>query len=224
MKSLKDTILKKCICFIFVVGLLLSDGCSRESLVLKERDADFAVDDSYSSEDIDKMVNADIEAADKAESSSKGDADIENISEAELPKVTVFVCGAVKNEGVYELPDGARVDDALAASGGFVEGADTAAVNRADILYDGQQIYFPYEGEQYDFNYTVQEDNDLVDINHADKETLMTLSGIGESKAESIIEYRETIGSFENKEDIKNVSGIGDSIYLKIEEYITVGR
>lgn len=224
MKCLGNTILKKCICFIFAFVLLFSCGCGNEGLVVKDGDATFTEGDSYGTGNMDKQANADIESTDKEESCGKGDADNENISEGELPKVTVFVCGAVKNEGVYELPSDARVDGALEAAGGFVEGADTAAVNRADTLYDGQQIYFPYEGEPLAHNSTVQEENDLIDINHADKETLMKLSGIGESKAESIIEYRETIGSFENKEDIKNVSGIGDSIYLKIEEYITVGR
>lgn len=192
--------------------------------MVKDGDTTFTEEDSCSTGNTDKQGNADIEATVKEESCDKEDTDKGNTGEGELPKVTVFVCGAVQNEGVYELPADARVDDALAASGGFAEGADTAAVNRADTLYDGQQIYFPFEGESLEHNSTEQEDNGLVDINRADKETLMTLSGIGESKAESIIEYRETNGRFENKEDVKNVSGIGDSIYLKIEEYITVGR
>lgn len=172
--------------------------------------------------------NAGEENADKEktgeENIDKENAGNENASEGLPPMVTVFVCGAVKNEGVYELPADARVDDALEASGGFAEDADTSAVNRAEPLYDGQKIYFPYEGELFKADSSEQEADSLVDINRADKETLMTLSGIGESKADSIIEYREQNGGFANKEDIKNVSGIGDSIYLKIEGYITVGR
>ncbi len=140
--------------------------------------------------------------------------------------VTVFVCGAVRNEGVYELPSDARIDDALKAAGEFADGADTSAINRADRLYDGQQVYFPYQDEHYTVDEVTGqsggENNGLVNINNADKETLMTLSGIGAAKAENIIKYREANGAFGQIEDIKNVNGIGDSIYRKIEEYITV--
>ena len=137
---------------------------------------------------------------------------------SETPEyITVFVCGAVKNEGVYELEAGSRANDGLEAAGGFSDDADTVAVNLADVLEDGQKLYFPDESEAG----TDASEQRLVNINSADAAELMTLPGIGETKASQIVEYRRKNGAFACKDDLKNVSGIGDSIYEKLETYIS---
>lgn len=144
---------------------------------------------------------------------------------SEIPEyITVFVCGAVKNEGVYELEAGSRANDGLEAAGGFSDDADTVAVNLADVLEDGQKLYFPVSSEQLpDESGAGHETSEqrLVNINSAEAEELMTLPGIGEAKASQIVEYRRKNGAFSSKEDLKNVSGIGDSIYEKLETYIS---
>ena len=144
---------------------------------------------------------------------------------SETPEyITVFVCGAVKNEGVYELEAGSRANDGLEAAGGFSDDADTVAVNLADVLEDGQKLYFPVGGEHLPDESeagTDASEQRLVNINSADAAELMTLPGIGETKASQIVEYRRKNGAFASKDDLKNVSGIGDSIYEKLETYIS---
>lgn len=134
--------------------------------------------------------------------------------------ITVFVCGAVCAEGVYELSADSIKDDALQAAGGFAEGADTSGVNLAEAAADGERIYFPYEGETPG-NDAGDDGDGLVDINTADVAALTSLPGIGETRAERIVAYRKAHGAFADKSELKNVSGIGESIYEGLEDYIT---
>jgi competence protein ComEA len=142
--------------------------------------------------------------------------------------IYVFVCGAVQNEGVYELPVDSRAEAALEAAGGFSENANTSAVNLAGNLIDGEQLYFPEIGESVVNGNPVNAsgDNSLnderVNLNTATKEQLTSLSGIGDVKAENIIAYRDENGSFKNSEDIMNVNGIGQALYDKIKDKIYV--
>ncbi len=147
--------------------------------------------------------------------------------------ICVFVCGAVANEGVYELENGARVCDAIDAAGGLTEEADTTAINQADYVTDSQKLYFPTTAEVESGEWSAEtvataatsdttEDDGKININTATAEELQTLTGIGESKAASIVSYRETNGNFSSIEDIKNVSGIGDSLYEQIKNNIKV--
>lgn len=132
--------------------------------------------------------------------------------------IFVYVCGAVNKEGVYELPQGSRIYEAIEVAGGFREDADKSNVNQAEILEDEERIYVPYIGEE------VQEDvakDGKVNINKASKEELMTLPGVGASRAESIIRYREEHGGFKQVEDIMQVSGIKEGLFEKIKELIT---
>ncbi len=164
-----------------------------------------------------------------------------NISEDNSSQVTqdnriiyVHVCGAVKNPGLYELPAGSRADAAVKAAGGMTKDAEESQINLAQILEDGMQLYVPTEDEVGEGLTGVQNQaktgaeaanenaSSQININTATIEELMTLSGIGESKAKAIIEYRETNGLFSTIEDVKNVSGIGDGIFEKIKDYITV--
>lgn len=148
----------------------------------------------------------------------------------------VYVCGAVVTPGVYELPAGSRICDALEAAGGFTEEADINRINLAGTLADGMMIFFPEEGEEMPEGYDIttgqtstaqttvgeKTDSGLVNINTAGVEELCTLPGIGESKAKAIVGYREEHGPFADKDEIMNVSGIGAGLYKNIEDLICV--
>ncbi len=154
----------------------------------------------------------------------------------------VYICGQVKNPGVYSLETGKRVNDAVNLAGGFTKEADTTSLNLARQIVDGEQIYVLSKEEAATNQTTaVQTTNSAentnggamfstsdmdqtktkVNINTASREELMTLSGIGQAKADSIIAYRETNGPFQSIEEIKQIEGIKDGIFLKIKDQIT---
>lgn len=151
-------------------------------------------------------------------------------------QVHVHVCGAVAKEGVYALSEGSRVADGIAAAGGFSEEADTTYHNLAARLFDGQKIYVPTRTETEELSVpertgaadaggtdkevSGEKVSKKVNLNTAGVEELMTLSGIGEAKAKSIIQYREKVGPFQSIEEIKNVSGIGDAMFERVRESI----
>lgn len=142
----------------------------------------------------------------------------------------VHLCGAVKEEGVYRLPEGSRLQDGIAAAGGFRTDADTVYHNLAALLKDGQKIYVPTTDETKSISVeeragegdvlSGQTKNQPVNLNTADLEQLMTLRGIGEAKAKDILRYREKVGAFQNIEEIMNVSGIGEAMFERIKEDI----
>ena len=161
-----------------------------------------------------------------ANASDSDAADTEDVVASE-DTITVYVCGAVVQEGVYELPTGSRISDALLMAGGYDENALHGYVNLAERLEDGERIYFPDYQELEELGIvpistTESSESGLVNINTADAEMLKTLPGIGDAKAADIIAYREEHGAFSSIEDIKNVSGIGESIYNRISSGITV--
>lgn len=160
----------------------------------------------------------------------------------------VDIKGEILTPGIYTLKSNSRVIDVIEMSGGLTENADTSVINLSKKITDEMVIIIYSKSEVKDFEKTketekiVQEKcikkdenalkNDAcitasaktsgkVSINTATKEELMTLTGIGDSKAEDIIKYREENGPFKTIEDIKNVSGIGDSLFAKIKENIT---
>ncbi|MDO4976396.1 MAG: helix-hairpin-helix domain-containing protein [Eubacteriales bacterium] len=138
--------------------------------------------------------------------------------------VYVHVCGCVKKPGLYAFYEGERIDAAIRAAGGFTKKADEQSVNLAEVLLDGTQIYV--RSMQTDGSGKGQPAMDSgeqkININVADQAQLMTLNGIGEGRALAILSYREEKGSFSNIEEIKNVSGIGEAIYDRIKNTITV--
>lgn len=131
-------------------------------------------------------------------------------------KILVYVCGQVLKPGVYELEQGSRVNDAIGAAGGITESAAVDNLNLAETVSDGQRIYVPGADE-------ITESGDFrVNINTATRQELMTLPGIGQSKADDIISYRSNNGSFRCVEDIMEVPGIKEAAFLKLKDYITV--
>lgn len=136
--------------------------------------------------------------------------------------IYVDVKGAVKNPGVYEVKETDRVLTVIEKAGGFHENADINQVNLAAKLVDGSIVYVPKIGEQASNDNNQSPSNNKININNATMEELQTLTGIGPSKAEAIISYREENGPFQAVDEIKNVSGIGEKSFEKIKDNITV--
>lgn len=157
----------------------------------------------------------------------------------------VYVCGCVKKPGVYTLPEGSRLYEYLELAGGYTPDADTEYENLARTIKDGEKVYFPSKaqvssGEVEDnlfYDEIPRDESDIkesdideehssinhkININTAGVEELTTLTGIGESRAKSIIEYRQANGSFKSIEDIMLINGIKESVYEKIKDNITV--
>ncbi len=145
--------------------------------------------------------------------------------EEALPEVCVYVCGEVLHPGVYELPGDARMADAVEAAGGMTREAAEGWLNLAERLSDGQKIEVPSVEEleriSEEAERSIQE-NGLVNLNTATAEQLMTLTGIGEAKAQDILAYREAHGGFSAIEELMEIPGIKEGIFQKIKDKIIV--
>lgn len=146
-------------------------------------------------------------------------------------RICVDVKGAVKRPGVYRLAGGARVDEALRAAGGPLPTADMRQVNLAKELTDQQALYVPTQGEQVPAELAVgssttpSESNDnkpIVNLNAASKEQLCQISGIGDKKADLILEYRQQHGQFKSVDELNQVSGFGEKTVAKIKDQLSV--
>lgn len=175
----------------------------------------------------------------------------EAVSDKEMQQAMIYVdvCGAVANPGVFQLAAGSRVFQAIEAAGGYLPEAALTCVNRAGVLTDGQQLYIltqeemerqgldPVEmakasdgqmngsagtGQNTGIAAQAQQDN-RININTADEAQLTTLTGIGATRAQAIIAYREENGPFAAIEDIMNVQGIKEGTFAKIKDEIVVG-
>ena len=146
----------------------------------------------------------------------------------------VYICGAVKHPGVYHFAYMARVCDVIEAAGGLKKNAAATSVNQARYIEDGEQIQILTRKQEKSKQLQVENDtpaneNDnqanisaLVNINRATETELMTLPGIGQSKAKAIIDYRTQNGSFGSISDIMKVAGIKEGVYAQIKDSITV--
>lgn len=149
--------------------------------------------------------------------------------EAGLTEKTIYVqvSGAVVSPGVYELPEGSRVFEAIALAGGVTEEADAGQMNQAQTVSDGEMIYVKRQGETVEEALAQEEafgqqEDGKVNLNTATEEELMTLPGIGQAKAKSIIAWREEKGSFSKIEDLMEIEGIKEGVFSKIKDSIKV--
>ena len=162
------------------------------------------------------------------EKSAGGSSVEEAESLTEPEQVCVHVCGSVEKPGVYYLPKGARVFEAVEKAGGLSEEADSGYVNLAEEAEDGSKIYIPSQSEVAEGLVPEEEggqseaEGGLVNINKASVEELKTLPGIGEVKANAIVSYRESVGGFFCVEDIMNVAGIKNNSFEQIKDLIKV--
>lgn len=154
-----------------------------------------------------------------------------NVAEAKTSSVIVQISGEVVNPDVYEMEDGARLKDLVEKAGGFTEQAYTDNLNLAERLKDEQKYVVLNAVKDIDKINALEEnitdessdEAGLININTADARTLERLDGIGEILAGRIIEYRMSTGPFTSIEEIREVEGIGDKLYNKIKDEITIG-
>lgn len=183
---------------------------------------------NYVKNNEDDLLKSEISLLDtSSDAISPADED-ENV---EIDEMKVYISGEIGKEGVYEFEDGDRLDDLIKKAGGLTENANAKDLNLAMKLEDEMKIYIPsiYEVSSDDANDTIpiitSDSNDSsknkVDINKASKEELMSLPNIGDKRADSILEYRES-NKFESIEDLKNVNGIGEKFYQSLKDLITV--
>lgn len=140
-------------------------------------------------------------------------------------KIFVDVKGAVKHPGVFETTKDKRVKDLIEEAGGLLDDADTSTLNLSQKVKDQMVIYVLKHGEkpkQISEGGSSSSNTDVININTANKEQLMKISGVGKTKAEAIISYREKNGDFKKKEDITKVRGIGKATFEKIKDKIEV--
>ena len=219
---------------LVLVFLLLFGGCGRDEIV------ELA------------PVNGEAETSEPApisgETETSGPADAAGVqskteeAESEPAVWMVHICGAVNRPGVYTFPEGSRVCDAVEAAGGLSEDAAESLLNQAALLSDGLQIVVPTLEEAKGLSRQTassgifssgisgagsaagseEAGNGLVNINTATLEELMTLPGIGQTRAEAIVAYRDEQGGFQSIEDIMNVSGIKEGSFAKLKDRITV--
>lgn len=205
------------LCVMFLSAACITGGCGREE------DGETILT-GIESDDLEKNLAGDTESADQEEFGEAA------ALETSGGTIYIDVCGEVASPGVYELPSGSRVYEAVEKAGGMTENAAAASLNQAEKLTDGQQVYVlskdeaaarpvPQEGAAGPEGLL---QDGKVNINTASKEELMTLPGIGEVKAEAIVRYRETEGSFQTVEDIKKIEGIKDGVFNKIKDQIKI--
>lgn len=203
---------------MFLGAACILGGCGRES---KEETALIGVEEAGIKKDVRKDSGEDDKnASDVKDAGGKVPGDGSAV-------IFVDVCGQVKMPGVYELEPDSRVYEAVEKAGGMTEDAAVSYLNQAEKLADGQKVYVPSK-EEAAGSQMMQEMSDSssqdgkVNLNTASKEELMTLSGIGEVKAESIIKFREEQGGFRSAEDIMKIEGIKEGVFNKIKDQIKI--
>ena len=174
----------------------------------------------YANKSTDKVDNLTIQ-----ESNTVNSIQDNTPKDTESKKIVVYVTGAVNKPDVYELPEESRVKDAIEKAGGVTKEADLISINLAEKLSDGEEVVVPKKGENTSIagsSTSSTNKNSKININTADATELEKLPGIGEVKAEAIIQYRKSYGRFKTIHDITRVSGIGEKTFEKIKDLISV--
>ena len=227
---------------LLLAGVFLLSGCGNESgeELFRSEEGDTL------------WVEGDVSQKQEEESPENGlDAAQENLDETALEELEeeskrcyVYVCGAITSPGVYEVKPDTRICEVIQLAGGLTAEAEITCINQALAVYDGLMLNIPTITQWQNGEFTLDEngfplqvpkaeqnaeenqessiEDGKVDLNKATVEQLCTLPGVGVSRAESIVAYREEHGAFQKIEDIKNVTGIKDGLFEKIKEKIKV--
>lgn len=170
-------------------------------------------------------LQAEVAAVSKNSSTEK---EVKKEEPVEQDLITVDVKGAVKSPGIYDLPVGSRVNDAVQKAGGLTEQADSKSLNLAQKVSDEALVYVPTKGEEVASQQTASgtasstSKEKKVNLNKASLEELKQVKGLGGKRAQDIIDYRETNGKFKSVDELKKVSGIGAKTIEKLKDYVTV--
>ena len=172
-------------------------------------------------------LQAEVAAVSKDSSAEKEVTKEEKDESVEQDLITVDVKGAVKSPGIYDLPVGSRVNDAVQKAGGLTEQADSKSLNLAQKVSDEALVYVPTKWEEASqqsgsgaTSSTSKEKK--VNLNKASLEELKQVKGLGGKRAQDIIDHRETNGKFKSVDELKKVSGIGAKTIEKLKDYVTV--
>ena len=206
---------------LFALGMLLTlllSGCKNTALLY-----DSMAESEEQTQEEDALSETPL-PGDASESGSISEgASLEGGGESSSSPVFVYVCGEVEKPGVYELQEGDRVVDAVEAAGGMTGEASDTWLNLAELISDGQKIEVPSREQAEELaKVREEEESGLVNLNTASEEELMTLTGIGEAKAREILNYREEHGGFQKPEELMEIPGIKEGVFLKIKDQITV--
>ena len=169
-------------------------------------------------------LQAEVAAVSKDSSTEKEEKD----ESVEQDLITVDVKGAVKSPGIYDLPVGSRVNDAVQKAGGLTEQADSKSLNLAQKVSDEALVYVPTKGEAAASQQTVSgtasstSKEKKINLNKASLEELKQVKGLGGKRAQDIIDHRESNGKFKSVDELKKVSGIGAKTIEKLKDYVTV--
>ena len=174
-----------------------------------------------------RSLQAEVAAVPKDSTDEKEDKNQkEEVVEQDL--ITVDVKGAVKSPGIYDLPVGSRVNDAVQKAGGLTEQADSKSLNLAQKVSDEALVYVPIKGEEAASQqagsgtaYSTSKEK-KVNLNKASLEELKQVKGLGGKRAQDIIDHRESNGKFKSVDELKKVSGIGAKTIEKLKDYVTV--
>ena len=230
---------------LLAAAVLCMTGCGKSGVIYLEQDKNKFSEDALPETERESKPDpgSDVQAV------SEEWSEEESLDGADSRTVTVFVCGAVRMPGVYELPDASRAKAAVDAAGGFREDADTEWCNLAQLLYDGQKlrIYSLQETRTLESEGFAEDDADYsantagrlkedtagtlsvpsaaetegrINLNTATQEQLMTLPGIGDARAEAILSWRRQHGAFVRIEQIKEISGLKNAVFSQIKELI----
>ena len=170
-------------------------------------------------------LQAEVAAVSKDSVSEK---DVKKEEPLEQDLITVDVKGAVKAPGIYDLPVGSRVNDAVQKAGGLTEQADSKSLNLAQKVSDEALVYVPTKGEEaasQQFGSGTDSSTSKekkVNLNKASLEELKLVKGLGGKRAQDIIDHRESNGKFKSVDELKKVSGIGTKTIEKLKDYVTV--
>ena len=239
----KEIVISVIIAFILSLIMLFVTQVKGSENMIVDKSSKNKVLKTDNAENIqDNQLEKSIKEGEKNQIAVKESTDKVEEKQRQHSEIAVYISGEVKTPQVVRMKTGDRLVDAVEKCGGMTKDADLNAVNLALLLKDEAHYIIPKIGDTSieatdSSGYTsttgeneVKQNNSnnsnpsspKVNINTADKTTLISLPSIGGKTAQKIIDYRENVGKFQTKEDLKNVSGIGDKKYSQLEDLITV--
>lgn len=223
--------------FLLIAGICYSCAYNKETPSVTIASFDEGQEQENVQEE--EVANNNVDRSSALEIPLENAAKLSNESEQQETEIYGHICGAVVNPGVYRAEQGARIVDFIELAGGMTPDADGNYVNQAGLVIDGQRIYIPTKEEvdrldlqEYFQGYRSLEDTGeaegsseketQVNINKASAEELMELPGIGQAKADTIIEYRKQHGEFKSTEELMKIPGIKEGLFNQISSKVVV--